>query len=281
MFLIAHSPPPPPLWRYNEGVHVVPDSLGYGGDSNSTMGGANHKHSLPSPEMIALSPGSSSMTQISETPPHNQGSCIIAASCHNLATGSGASPCAIRDPPSSDSGASPHNLDSTKYYSGGESSEGKTPNWRLRGAYAFAAALLDSTDEEEEREEEDILPGKDGGKGVAEKNSPRSEMDTLSTSTKGEPSTSTSISPLLHFDSGELNFLHALYMYMCLYHSLIGYPRSYMYCTWLYVHIAYCMRTAFDDHLYDRPRFAHSPINPRRPLTLSSPSHDTEKPFEV
>ena len=39
--------------------------------------------------------------------------------------------------------------------------------------------------------------------------------------------------------------------------------------------------TAFDDHLFDRPQFAHSPINPRRPLTLSLPSHDSEQSTEV
>ena len=198
------------------------------------MSGASHKHSQPSSEITALSPGPSLITQVSETPPRNPGP-HIRTSSHDLAADSGASPCAIRNPPSSDSGGSPHNPDSTKYYSGGESSEGKTPNWRLRGAYAFAAALLDSTDEEEEEDERegkenDILPDKDGEKSVVEEVSPRSGIDSLSTLSKGEPSTSTSISPPLHFDSSESMFLRTTYMY----HSLISYPHSYtslcLYC---------------------------------------------------
>ena len=55
------------------------------------------------------------------------------------------------------------------------------------------------------------------------------------------------------------------------------YKREFLY---IHVHCT-CTCTGFDDHLYDRPRFAHSPINPRRPLTLSPPSHSTAKSFEV
>ena len=202
--------------RYNEGVHIVPDSLGFGGDSNSTVGGANHKHSQPSSEVVALSP---SITQISETPPRNLGlgtsACDpglhVGISPHNSAFGarsflhnsdSGTSP------HGSNSGASPHNLDSTKYYSGEELSEGKTPKRRLREAYTFAAALLDSTDDEEE--EEGILPAKDGEKFTAEKLSSSDETKSLSTSSKGETSTSSSISPPLQFDSGKSAYI---YMY--------------------------------------------------------------------
>lgn len=203
----------------DEGVHVIPDSLGYaGGDSNSTVGGANLKHSQLSSEIVTLSP---SIIQISETPPRNphlgtspyNPGLHVGVSPHNSDSGGHRqSPLHNSDPGtspsrSSNSGASPHNLDSTKFYSGGESSsEGKTPNRRLRGAYAFAAALLDSTDDEEEGEE-DVLPAKDGGKSRTEKLSSSCETESLPTctctSSKGEPSTGTCISPPLLFDSGE------------------------------------------------------------------------------
>ena len=200
------------------------------------MGGANHKHSQPSSsEIIALSP--SSTTQISETPPrnphlgnspYNPGLCVYQISPHADNSYSGAQQASIHN---SDSGTSPHNLDSTKYYGAGETtegkipnsggsphnrdstryycagetSEGKTPNWRLRGACSFAAALLDSTDDSEEGEgEEEELPVKDGGISRTEKFSTRHGTDSLSPSKEEPPmSTSGSTSPPLLFDSGE------------------------------------------------------------------------------
>ena len=110
-----------------------------------------------------------------------------------------------------ESGTSPcNNLNSTKYYSGGESPpKGKTPNWRLRGAYAFAAAVLDSTDEEEEG----VLPVEDGGDGETEKHSPSSETES---SCVGEQSVS--ISPPLQLDSGESALILHIQMYIIQYH---------------------------------------------------------------
>ena len=206
------------------------------------MGGANHKHSQGlSSEVIALSP---STTQISETPPRNPrlgtspyNPCLHVhqISSHASNSDSGAQQASLPNsdsgtPPNNldstryyyggettegknpDSGDSPHNLDSTRYYCAGETTEGKTPNWRLRGACSFAAALLDSTDdsegEGEEREGEgDELPAKDGGISRTEKFPSSRGTDSLSASTEGEPSMSTSASictnPPLLFDSGE------------------------------------------------------------------------------
>ena len=210
------------------------------------MGGANYKHSHDqesSSEIIALSP---STTQISETPPrnprlgtssYNPSLHVHQISSHASNSDSGAGQTSL---PNSDSGTPPHNLDSTRYYYGGETTEGKspnsgdsphnldstryycagettkgkTPNWRLRGACSFAAALLDSTDdsegEGEEREgegggEEDELPAKDRGISRTEKFPSSWGTDCLSASTEGEPSTSTSANttPPLLFDSGE------------------------------------------------------------------------------
>ena len=111
------------------------------------------------------------------------------------------------------SGDSPHNLDSTRYYCAGETTKEKAPNWRLRGACSFAAALLDSTDDSEEGEEregeggeeEDELPAKDRRISRTEKFPSSRGTDCLSASTEGEPSMSTSAntSPPLLFDSGE------------------------------------------------------------------------------
>ena len=142
--------------RYSEGVHVIPDSQGCGGDSNSTVGATTHKDLQPSPELAA-----SSLT--------------------------------------GDSGASPCNLDSTKYYGGGEF-EREVPRLRPRGAYVFAAALLDSTDDEEEC----VSSPEDDGGHLEEKLTPTNEKD--SSHTSSERIQSTSSSPL-QLDSGESVFV--------------------------------------------------------------------------
>ena len=211
-----------------------------GGDSNSTVGGAKHSQASSS-EIVALSP---STTQISETPPrnprlgtspYNPSLHVHHVSPHASNSDSGAQQASLNLPNSDsgtppnnldstryyygrettegktpNSGDSPHNLDSTRYYCAGETTKGKTPNWRLRGACSFAAALLDSTDdsegEGEEREgEEDELPAKDGGISRTEKFPSSRGTDCVSASTEGEPSMSTSAntSPPLLFDSGE------------------------------------------------------------------------------
>lgn len=51
--------------RYNEGTHIVPDSLGDGGDTNCTVGVPNHRASVRTSDITL----SSSTTTESGTPP--------------------------------------------------------------------------------------------------------------------------------------------------------------------------------------------------------------------
>ena len=168
------------IYRCNDEVHIVPDSLGCGGDSNSTAASTTNLNHLakPTPDVI---PSSSATGGDSGTPPSGS-------------------------------------LDSTKYYGGGDRDEGEIPRLKSCGAYTFAAALLESSDEEEG--EECASSRKEKGEGLRKRFSSDNMLDDSDSCSEGRQLSSAG-SPSLQVVSGEM------------------YTVTSCHCVCIYTHIYY------------------------------------------